>query len=163
MRVKNKYIRGRSIFYFFLIAAIYVTDQFTKSIAQNSINLGETVPVIPDIFHLTLVHNTGAAFGMLRGRPYLFTGIAVIFSVAVSYIIFYGKAIMNEKEKTALSLMLGGTLGNLADRLRFGYVIDFLDLRIWPVFNVADSFITFGALTLVFFMIAGNRRTQCTE
>ena len=95
---------------------------------------------------MTLVHNRGAAFGMLKNQLFLFVMISFF---AILFIFLHLK---NKKNpflfKVSLSLILSGAVGNLIDRLRFGYVIDFLDLRFWPVFNLADSALTIGALLL---------------
>jgi signal peptidase II len=95
---------------------------------------------------MTLVYNRGAAFGMLKNQLFFF----VLISFFVILFIFLH--LKNKKipllYKISLSLILAGSVGNLIDRLRFGYVIDFLDLRFWPVFNLADSALTIGALLL---------------
>ena len=120
------------------------------------------MPVVQGVFHLTLVNNTGAAFGMFRGYPYLFVVMAVVFAGVAVYFLKKKSSSLNTLEKVAISLLLGGTLGNLTDRLRFGFVVDFLDFRIWPVFNVADSAITIGAAVLAFSIIMEIRRKRCS-
>ena len=95
--------------------------------------------------HLTLVHNRGAAFGILKGQLYLF-----IFTTIIAIILIY-RSLKNTScnlYRVSLWLILAGAAGNLIDRVRFGYVVDFLDFRIWPVFNIADSAITIGAILL---------------
>lgn len=122
----------------FLIAGIVViVDQITKAIATT---------------HLTLVRNTGAAFGLFRDQTIIF----ILISAAA--IIFIGFYLIKKKTSyyLPLALILGGAVGNLIDRLRFGYVVDFIDLRFWPVFNVADSCITIGAVILFFVIIRGK-------
>lgn len=109
---------------------------------------GSTTPVIENIFHITLVHNTGVAFGMFKNSPEVFTGFAFLAAVIISTLLIWKKQALSAFEKVSLSFILGGTLGNLIDRVRLGFVIDFIDLRVWPVFNVADSFITIGAVML---------------
>lgn len=117
---------------------------------------GSTVPVIKGIFHLTLVENTGAAFGIFRDHPAVFVAIAAGFSFLVVLFIVIKRRVLSAPEKFALSLILGGTLGNLTDRLRFGYVVDFLDFRVWPVFNAADSCITIGAVLLAWSILTAS-------
>jgi signal peptidase II len=142
--------------------AVFIADQVSKSIARSVMWEGRSIPVVDNIFHLTLVYNTGAAFGLLKDHQYIFTWSAVIFSLAIIYIFLSGRFVSDRYEKTALSLILGGTLGNLTDRIGLGYVVDIFDLRIWPVFNVADSCITVGAAMLAFILITSSGRRKCT-
>ena len=109
--------------------------------------LNESIKVIKGVFQLTLLHNRGAAFGILRNKVPLF----IITSLA-ALVLIYLNLRNNKRAKrlyiVALSLVAAGAIGNLIDRFCFGYVIDFLDFRIWPVFNIADSSITIGAILL---------------
>jgi signal peptidase II len=131
------------------IILILGLDQLTKSIAASNLHLNQSLPVIKNIFHLTLVHNRGAAFGILQDQAFLFILTACL---AIAVILMNFKKIRTEKRislrKIALGLIMAGAAGNLIDRLRSGYVIDFLDFRVWPVFNIADSSITVGAVLL---------------
>ena len=134
--------------YIFLIATlVFVADRLSKYVVVNGLTMGESIRTIPGIFHITLVLNSGAAFGLLKNWAAFF----IIFSfVAIALIIlFIAKSSgMSLMLATSLSLILGGAAGNLVDRLKFGYVIDFLDFRIWPVFNIADSAISIGIVLL---------------
>jgi signal peptidase II len=85
---------------------------------------------------------------MFASKPYLFVVIAIFAVFFINFLLLRKSHILNRAERFSLYLVLAGTLGNLTDRLRFGYVIDFIDFRIWPVFNFADSFITIGAFIL---------------
>lgn len=131
-----------------LAGSIFLLDQLSKFLISKNFSPNESIEVVKNIFHLTLVHNTGAAFGIFKNQTLFFVLVSIL---AVAVIAAY----IRKREKAsflrdaALALILGGALGNLVDRLRFGYVIDFLDFRIWPVFNVADSAITIGAFLLV--------------
>ena len=133
---------------FIITLSILFTDQLTKLLATQNLLLNQSAPLIKGIFHLTLIHNRGAAFGILKNQTPLFIFISIL-----AVILIYS-ALRNNKYKKysfyniSLALILAGALGNLIDRLRLGYVIDFLDFRIWPVFNVADSAITIGAILL---------------
>lgn len=133
----------------FIIITVIVLflDQFTKALALKKLAYGETLPVIKNIFHLTLVANSGSAFGLFRDSTVIFIAVTII---AVIFILRY--LIISRREnfivRFCLYLILGGALGNLIDRLRFGCVVDFLDFRIWPVFNLADSCITVGAIII---------------
>jgi signal peptidase II len=133
---------------FIIVLVILSLDQLTKSIITKSLALNQSLPVIKGIFHLSLVHNRGAAFGLLKNQAPLF-----IFTSLVAIILIYLDLRLHRHRQTSLynislGLILAGAFGNLIDRLFFGYVIDFLDFRIWPVFNVADSAITVGAILL---------------
>lgn len=129
-----------------IVISILVIDQLTKLLVTKTLALNESVPVIKGVFHLSLVYNKGAAFGILKNQTPLFIATAVV-AVALIYLSLKS----NKKDRyycVCLGLILAGALGNLIDRLFFGYVIDFLDFRVWPVFNIADSAITIGAIML---------------
>ena len=131
---------------FIIVTVIVILDQLTKYLVTQRLALHESLPLIKGIFHLTLVYNTGAAFGVLRNQLPFF--IATAF-VCIFFIAFNLRAHADRKSRTvSLSLILAGAVGNLIDRLLHGHVIDFLDFRIWPVFNLADSAITVGAVVL---------------
>ena len=131
---------------FIIVTAILFLDQFSKFILTRYLTANQSIPLIKGWFYLTLIHNKGAAFGILRNQAPLFISTSVF---AIILIWFNLKKNKHRKlYSIALSLILAGAGGNLIDRLFFGYVIDFLDLRIWPVFNIADSAITIGAILL---------------
>lgn len=131
---------------FIIVFVILSLDQLTKFFISAKIQLNDTLPVIKGIFGLSLIHNRGAAFGIFKNQVYIF----VITSIVAIILIYFGLKDNrhNKYYVVSLSLILAGALGNLIDRLRFGYVIDFLNFYIWPVFNVADSAITVGAILL---------------
>jgi signal peptidase II len=137
-----------------IIAAIFALDQLSKFAANKFFILNQPLGVIKGVFYLTLVHNRGAAFGLLQECTWFFIATA---AVAVICIVF---KLRKEKppglNNFALGLILAGALGNLTDRLVFGYVIDFLDFRVWPVFNLADSAITVGAVLLGWSILRGH-------
>ena len=137
----------------FLIAGIVVViDQVTKAIATTHLRCETSLTLIGKICSLTLVNNTGAAFGLFKNQTVVFILISAI------AIIFIGFYLIKRKVGYYLpmALILGGAVGNLIDRLRFGHVIDFIDFHFWPVFNVADSCITIGAIILFFLIIRGK-------
>ena len=128
----------------------------------SQFSLGESLAVLPSVFHLTLIRNRGIAFGLFDGfdRILFFAISASILVLAVIGHRLWRSLPKNAAqpvsgrglERAALALILGGAVGNWIDRMRFGAVIDFLDFRIWPVFNVADSAITLGVgLYLLYF------------
>lgn len=140
--------RGEVIFYLFSAAsAAYLLDRLTKLLAFSGLSDSQSITVIPNIFHITLVLNKGVAFGLLKDQKVLFISVSLL---AILFIMVYASRhrAMGAILSSSLGLILGGAAGNLVDRIRFGYVIDFIDFRIWPVFNVADSCITIGTLLL---------------
>ena len=142
----------------FAVILLYASDQLSKLLAGKFLLPGESIPVVKNILHLTLVYNTGAAFGMFRSKPQLFVIMAVIAVFFIFFLVLRRSHMLNVAERFSLYLILAGTLGNLTDRLRFGHVVDFIDLRVWPVFNFADSFITIGAVILGLSILGMFRR-----
>jgi signal peptidase II len=130
-----------------LFLLVLVLDRLTKYLVIKNIPLNQSLPVIKNFFHISLVHNTGAAFGLLRNQNYLFMAVSLLAIILIAIHLKTGRG-LNKIFALSLVLILAGTIGNLIDRLFFGYVIDFLDFRVWPVFNFADSSITIGAILL---------------
>ena len=135
---------------------IVIADRLTKYILLRNLSEGESVRVVPGLFHITLVLNSGAAFGLFKGRSVFFTASSFLVIVFICFYIWRGGC-KDFLMLTALGLILGGAAGNLIDRVVFGYVIDFLDFRIWPVFNIADASITIGAFILAVRLIFYKR------
>ena len=134
----------------FVIVALLVIllDQLTKYYVVANFYLGESVPVIENIFHWTYILNPGAAFGMLEGSRWFF----VVIAIGVLGGIWYMRNEINEggwMMQYGAALFGGGAIGNLIDRARSGLVIDFFDFRIWPVFNVADIAICVGVAMIL--------------
>ena len=134
-----------------IVAGIVGFDRFTKIFFVSSLSVGESIPIIRHVFHFTLVHNTGIAFGLFKNQGMVFVIIPIIAIVLIVFNMYYYR---NDSEVThvyiiAFSLILGGAIGNLTDRILYGHVIDFIDFRIWPVFNIADSAITIGTTILL--------------
>ncbi len=130
---------------------VFIADRVVKAVFVARFEVGESLAVIPGVFHLTRVENTGAAFGFLSGS----VGLLVLFSLVCVAFLF--KFVLSRGTPPYLaavfSLVLGGALGNLYDRLRFGHVVDYLDFRVWPVFNLADVAITAGAALAVLYLL----------
>jgi len=139
-----------------IAAVVLILDQVIKFIVQTKMIPGHTLPVWENIFHITYVQNTGAAFGIMAGRNFLFVIISLL---AIVLVVFLsrdaGKTLLL---KIAWGLILGGIIGNLIDRVRLGYVVDFLDFQVWPVFNVADSGITVGAILLIIKLLKSEQK-----
>ncbi len=138
---------------FYLLAlGTFALDQLSKALILRHFRPGQSIPLLPGFFDLTLVLNPGAAFGILAGLPEgirhpLFVAIAI--GAAVLIVLYRHRHLQHHAlASTALGLILGGAVGNLVDRLRYGMVVDFLDFHAgpyhWPAFNVADSAISVG-------------------
>jgi len=135
-------------FVFSVALIIVLLDQLTKLLIRNNFQLNQSIPIIENIFHFTYLTNTGSAFGMFKGLNLFF----ILFSIAVAIGILYFMKGIKQNEKMmqlAFGLLFGGTIGNLIDRIALGSVVDFLDFRIWPVFNIADSAVTVSVIILI--------------
>ena len=136
-----------------LVPIVLVLDQVTKLIVVNSMRLRDPVDVLGSFVRLTYIHNPGAAFGLKIGGPVLHTAFSLI-ALSVLVWLFWNLPAGARLLRTALSMVLGGALGNIIDRIRIeAGVIDFIDVGIshewrWPIFNVADSFVTIGIILL---------------
>ena len=138
----------KNIVVFFTALTIIVLDQLTKFLITQNLKLNQSIPIIKNILHLTYVTNTGSAFGLFKSLNIFFIFFSIIVIIAIFY--YLKKRINNEKlMKFSIGLLLGGTIGNLIDRLIYGYVTDFIDFRIWPVFNFADSAVTVSIILLI--------------
>lgn len=140
-----------------LSLAIVVVDQVTKVSVMESMRLHESIPVIANLFSITYIRNPGAAFGFLSSSSssfrFVFFGLTSVFAVGLLGMIMVRMPKDDWMGRLSVAGILGGAIGNLLDRLRYGEVIDFLDFYIngyhWPAFNVADSAITVGVLFLI--------------
>lgn len=135
----------------FAVTTIVFLDRMTKIFFSDLLSLGESLPIIRHVLHMTLVHNTGIAFGLFKDQGVVFVVISVIAIILLIYNIYYYK--YNDEKLSrlyivAFSMILGGAIGNMIDRIYYGYVIDFIDFQVWPVFNIADSAITIGAIII---------------
>ena len=149
--MQKKLLENRKFLIISLTALLIVFfDQSAKFLIVKNFKISQSFPIFNNIFHLTFVKNTGAGFGILKEfNPFL-----ILISLAVIGIIFYYYKKIKENEillQIIVAFVLGGTMGNLIDRINLGYVIDFLDFRIWPVFNIADSFISIGIIGLIIY------------
>jgi len=145
---------------------VIVLDQITKAIATANLLMFDPVAVIP-MFNFTLMHNEGAAFSFLSDaggwQRWFFTILASVVSIAI--IIWIKKLTPQEKGMAiSLSLILGGAIGNLIDRVRFGYVVDFIDVYYgtshWPAFNIADAAISVGAVVMIIYSFREDKKNK---
>lgn len=148
-----------------IVGTLLLLDQLTKTLVVYTLDLHESIPVIGSVFHLTRVHNTGAAFGLLAQAPEWFR--QPFFLTATGIAVFALILFLRRTEETnrlvvmAIAAILAGALGNLIDRVVYGEVIDFLDFHWrgyhWPAFNVADSSITLGVMGLLWSSLREHR------
>ncbi|MBI3602172.1 MAG: signal peptidase II [Candidatus Omnitrophica bacterium] len=141
------------------VLGIIVFDRLSKIFFSHLLDLNESVILIKNVLHFTLVHNSGIAFGLLKDCGFVFIIIPLILTGLLIYNVYYYRHSqqLSRTYIVAFSLILGGAIGNLIDRMVFGYVIDFIDFRIWPVFNMADSAITMGAVIILFKCIPSSK------
>ena len=150
---------------FFLIlglvsAGIVIVDQLTKFLTVANIGLFQNVPFLPGVIRLTYVQNTGAAWSMFQGMQWLFAGVFVIFTVLIVLEYFKKPLPFTKFERFCIAAIYGGGLGNMIDRLRLGYVIDMIETEFitFPVFNVADCFISCGCIALLISLVFFNKK-----
>jgi len=135
-----------------IVIFVVFIDQFSKYLAVKYLMPIGNFPVIKNFFYLTYVENKGAAFGILQNKTIFF----IIITVFVGLILIYSmiKLPENSLYNYTLAMILGGAIGNLIDRVRLGYVVDFINFKFFPaVFNIADSFIVVGAIILGYLII----------
>ncbi len=144
-----------------IAGAIVILDQLSKAVVRFSLPLYQEVPIFPGFFSLTHIENPGGAFGFLAGHPSILQRLFFLIGplAAIGFLIYlYKKIPASYSILTAgLALIMGGALGNLIDRLRFGKVTDFFDFFIgrthWPAFNIADSAVTIGSIIFIYYLI----------
>jgi signal peptidase II len=140
-----------------LAAVVVIFDQWSKQVVESHMHLGMSIPLIENVFHLTYVLNPGAAFGMLEHRTSFFIVVALLLVAAVVY--FYprippGYLLL----RAGIGLQVGGAIGNVIDRVKTGYVVDFFDFRIWPVFNIADIAIVGGVGMIIISILRSQQK-----
>ena len=160
--MKNKYLWVGSI-----VGIVLVLDQITKYVIQTHVRINDSITVIPGFFNITHVRNKGAAFGILSTLPEFWRS-AFFITVTLVAVAAISALIMKTHERLlvyAFSLIAGGAIGNVVDRIRYGEVVDFIQWYVksyyWPSFNVADSAISIGVVLLAFEMLFGtNTKSQ---
>lgn len=138
--------------WFIIIGGVIVLDQLIKYVVVNSMFLGQSIAIVPNILHLTYILNAGAAFGILANQRIFFIAIAAVLIGIIVY--FYAKILkLNRYFQLGIALLFGGAIGNMIDRIFIGKVIDYIDFRVWPIFNLADIAIVCGCIIIVYQMI----------
>lgn len=131
---------------FFLVPSILALDQLSKYLVSTFMVMGQSIPSV-GFFRLTYIHNTGSAFGLMSGQNTILTVVAFL---GIGLLLWLYRSYSNQGRllRTSLALIMAGAIGNLIDRLNYGKVIDFFDVGPWPIFNIADSSIVVGGVTL---------------
>lgn len=144
-----------------LTILIIIADQWSKHIIEANMMPGLSLPVIPNIFHITYILNPGAAFGILENQRGFFIAIAIAMLLAAIY--FYPRIPAKyHMLRFGVCLLVGGASGNVIDRIKTGYVVDFFDLRVWPVFNIADIAIVSGVICVIIAMFRlSHKEDEC--
>ena len=138
-----------------LIGLLVLADQIVKYWAQTALKAAGSIPLIPGFLRLTYVENYGAAFGILQGQRWLLVGFTAVVLLVTAFLLLAG-IIKKNIDRFSVSLILAGGIGNLADRIRQGYVVDYLDINelfSYPMFNLADCCVVVGAVLIIFFSL----------
>lgn len=146
--------------YILIILSLIGIDQFSKYLALNYLKGVSSIPIISDVFHLTYVENRGAAFGLFQNNQIIFVIVAMIACIVGLYYLY--KKDLNLLAKSSIILLISGAIGNMIDRVRLGFVVDYFDFRIiWEyVFNVADVFVVVGTILLCIYILFFEDKEQ---
>ncbi|AKL95552.1 lipoprotein signal peptidase LspA [Clostridium aceticum] len=138
---------------------VFILDQLSKILVLNYLKDVGEIPIIKNVLHFTYVENRGAAFGVLQGQRWFFIIMTVLI---VGFIVIYFRKNKNYPKPMmlGLSLIVGGAAGNLVDRVLYNFVVDFIDFRIWPVFNIADSAIVIGQILVIYVILKYDDLSQ---
>ena len=147
------------LYYVLFAGAVVALDQFTKYLTVANIALYADIPFLPGIVQLTYVRNTGAAFSSFEGQQWLFALVFAVFTGLLLWEYFKKPMPFSKFERLCIFAIYGGGLGNMIDRLRLGYVVDMIETTFmeFPVFNVADCFITCGCFALMASLLLFNK------
>lgn len=154
--------------FYIMILVLLVLDQLSKNYIRAYFEVGETLPVLNGIFHISYVQNTGASFGMFSEHTHILTGFTLIVLFALFlYAVYFIRKVKKGEYKldrkfyilnlSALTLIISGGIGNAIDRIVRGFVTDMFDFRIWPVFNVADIYICIGCVLFFYCVLVGEK------
>ena len=145
---------------FYLIAIIWLLfDQVSKYYVMNHVVLGESLPVIQNVFHFTYIINHGAAFGMLTNQRWFFLAVALVLIIVYG---IYRKQVNNGPLilRVGSALLISGAIGNGIDRYILHGVVDFFDFRIWPIFNIADIGICIGVVCIIYYLLTSKHEEK---
>lgn len=141
------------MYYFLIIIAVVILDQIIKKAVVAAMTLYETIPVIQNVFHITYIHNKGAAFSIMEGQisVLILLPLAMIIAAVIFMLVMRKKG--HPLLMTSVALIAGGGIGNLIDRIALGYVVDYLDFRVFPIFNLADIAVCVGCGLLIVYVL----------
>lgn len=145
-----------------IVAVSVIIDQVLKLIVSNALEIGHTMPVIDGVFHFTYVQNFGAAFSILQNRQWFLILVTSAVMIVAAVILVKNIKKFTTMLSVSLALIIGGGIGNLIDRIRLGYVVDFIDCRFinFPVFNFADCCVVVGAFLLIIAVFVCERKEK---
>ncbi len=138
-------------------------DHLVKYLVASQMIQGESIPVVPEIFHITYVQNRGAAFSMMEGQWFFLIVLPCAAILTAMIILFWKRKVWSVCMNLAIAFICGGGMGNLIDRICQGYVVDLFDFRVFPVFNVADIFICVGCGLLLLDVLLSERKKKNDE
>ncbi|MDI6731987.1 MAG: signal peptidase II [Candidatus Margulisbacteria bacterium] len=144
--------------FYSLAAVIFVLDQILKNLVNKYMVIGQSLPIIDNIVKLTYVRNTGAAFSLFLG----YSSYLIVIGILAMLVIIYFHLTVPRKHyysQVALAFILGGSLGNLFDRISRGFVIDYIDFGFWPVFNLADIMINIGVVMIAAHILKEDKKS----
>lgn len=144
-------MKQKNFLFYGIALLVVILDQVAKFWITSKISFSDSLPVIKNVFHFTLIKNFGIGFGLVN-LPAARLFLIILTSIIILGILYYYQKIPAKPlPVVSASLILGGALGNLIDRIMLGFVIDFIDFQVWPAFNVADSAITIGVIGLIIY------------
>ena len=144
---RRRLFRGYGKWFYLCVFVVLVIDQLIKYIVIRNMHLHQSIALIPDVLHLTYIQNQGAAFGIFYGQRVFLTSVGFL---VIAIMIYYHYLIkVRDFTQFSLALILGGSFGNMFDRVLRSYVIDYVDIRVWPIFNFADVMINIGVALII--------------
>lgn len=141
------------MYYFLIVVGVVALDQLVKRIIVANLSLAQSIPVIQDIFHITYIRNTGAAFSLMDGMQWFLVLFPVLLVMAAITFLIIKRKNGHPLLLSSVAMIAGGGVGNLIDRIAYGYVVDFFDFRIFPIFNVADIFVCVGCGLMILYVL----------
>jgi signal peptidase II len=155
-KVNRPQDRWRNVVFGCIGLLVILADQLSKTWIRNNLDWGQSL-FDAGFFQIVHVHNTGAAFGIFKDYSMALTIVGFVGIVVILLLVFVLRSRWSFLDSmlvtSAIGLVMGGTIGNLIDRLRMGYVTDFMDFKVWPVFNVADASVTIGVIIVAYCII----------
>ena len=148
--------------YLLLITGLVFLDQLCKYFIKSGMVLYESIPLIENVFHITYIQNYGAAFSILQGKQIFLICISAAALIGAAFYLWIKRKQAHPVLLTGIALLISGGVGNLIDRIAYGYVVDFFDFQIWPIFNVADICVCCGCglILLYLFLFESGKKAS---